>query len=138
MLNKHLYLRLSGVVPLILFTAIFCSELSSHAAPGPQPPCGSATFPPYPDLENSPAVRVWGPRRIESRLETAGLHRLELYTLHVVGGDCCAFSPYLRSRGLAPACRGNIRTHGHSLLVHHPQAMEDACYQRLRFVGGGW
>ena len=59
MLNKPLYLRLSGVVPLILFTAILCSELSGHAAPGPQPPCGSATFPPYPDLEKSPAVRVW-------------------------------------------------------------------------------
>ena len=65
------------------------------------------------------------------------MHRLDLFRLHVVGGDCCPFSPYLRCRGLAPACRGNIRTHGHSILVHHPQAMEDACYQRLRFVGAG-
>ena len=59
MLNKPLYRRLSGVAPLILFTAILCSALSSHASPGPQPPCGSATFPPYPDIEKSPAVRVW-------------------------------------------------------------------------------
>ena len=59
MLHKPFYWRLSWVVPLILFTVIFCGELSSHAAPGPHPPCGSATFPPYPDLENSPAIRVW-------------------------------------------------------------------------------
>jgi hypothetical protein len=59
MLNKPFYLRLSGVVLLMLFTALLCRELSSHAAPGPQPPCGIATFPPYPDLEKSPAVRVW-------------------------------------------------------------------------------
>jgi len=59
MLNKPFYWRLSGVVPLILFTALLCSELSSYAAPGPQPPCGIATFPPYPDLEKSPVVRVW-------------------------------------------------------------------------------
>ena len=59
MLNKPLYRRLFGVFAIILFTAILCSELSSHAAPGPQPPCGIAPFPPYPDLEKSPVVRVW-------------------------------------------------------------------------------
>jgi hypothetical protein len=39
--------------------AFLCGEGSSRADAGPQPPCGSATFPPYPDLENSPAVRTW-------------------------------------------------------------------------------
>jgi len=60
MVNKPLYRRLSGVVFLIVFAAILCDEVSSRADTGPQPPCGSATFPPYPDLENSPAARVWG------------------------------------------------------------------------------
>ncbi len=59
MLNKPLCRRLSGVVPLIVFAAILCGEVSGRADVGPQPPCGSAIFPPYPDLEESPAVRVW-------------------------------------------------------------------------------
>jgi len=54
-----LFPRLSGVAPLIVFAAILCGEVSSRADTGPQPPCGSATFPPYPDQEESPAVRVW-------------------------------------------------------------------------------
>ena len=67
MLNKPRYRRLSGVVPLIVFAAILCGEASSRADTAPQPPCGSATFPPYPDLENSPAVRAWD--RAESGLD---------------------------------------------------------------------
>jgi len=59
MLNKPFYWRLSVVAPCVLFTAILCSGLSSHAAAGSQPPCGCGTFPPYPDLERSPIVRVW-------------------------------------------------------------------------------
>ena len=59
MLYKPLCRRLSGVVPLNVFAAILCGEVSARADAGPQPPCGSATFPPYPDLEESPAVRVW-------------------------------------------------------------------------------
>jgi hypothetical protein len=59
MLNKLHYRRLSGVVPLIVFAAILCGEGSSRADAGPQPPCGSAPFPPYPDLDESPAVRAW-------------------------------------------------------------------------------
>jgi len=59
MLNKPLFRRLFGVVPLIVFAAILCGEASSRADIVPQPPCGSATFPPYPDLENSPTVRSW-------------------------------------------------------------------------------
>ena len=54
-----LYRRLSRIVPLIVLAAILCGEGSSRADAGPQPPCGSAPFPPYPDLENSPAVRAW-------------------------------------------------------------------------------
>ena len=59
MSNKPLYRRLSRVVPLIVFATILCADVSSRADTGPQPPCESAPFPPYPDLENSPAVRVW-------------------------------------------------------------------------------
>ena len=59
MLNKPLCRRLARVVPLAVVAAILCGDVSSRADAGPQPPCGSATFPPYPDLEESPAVRVW-------------------------------------------------------------------------------
>jgi hypothetical protein len=59
MLNKPLFRRLSGVVPLVVCAAILSGEVSSRADTLPQPPCGGATFPPYPDLENSPAVRSW-------------------------------------------------------------------------------
>jgi hypothetical protein len=57
--NLPFYLRWSGVVSLIAFAAILCCEASSRADTGPQPPCGNATYPSYPDLENSPVVRVW-------------------------------------------------------------------------------
>jgi hypothetical protein len=56
---KPLFGRFSGVVPLIVIAAILCGEDSSRADPLPQPPCGRETFPSYPDLENSPAVRSW-------------------------------------------------------------------------------
>ena len=59
MLNKPLCRRLARAVPLAVVAAILCGEVSGRADAGPQPPCGSATFPPYPDLEESPAVRVW-------------------------------------------------------------------------------
>lgn len=58
-MNMPLRRRLSGIVPLILFAGILCAEVSGAADPLPQPPCGSSPFPPYPDLEKSPAVRVW-------------------------------------------------------------------------------
>ena len=57
--NKPLYRRWSGIAPLVIFASILCGEASSRADAGPQPPCGNAAFPPYPDLENSPAVRSW-------------------------------------------------------------------------------
>jgi hypothetical protein len=59
MWNKPLYRRLSGVVPLVVFAAILCGEGSIRADTMPQPPCGSAPFPPYPDMENSASVRSW-------------------------------------------------------------------------------
>ncbi len=59
MSNKHLFRRLYGVVPLIVCAAILGGEVSSRAEPLPQPPCGSAPFPPYPALENSPVARAW-------------------------------------------------------------------------------
>jgi hypothetical protein len=59
LLSKHLYRRLPWVAPLIVLAAILCGEASGLADAGPQPPCGSQPVPPYPDLENSPAVRAW-------------------------------------------------------------------------------
>ena len=59
MLKMPLFRRWSGVVPLIVLATILCGEVSSRADAGPRPPCGSAPFPPYPDLENSPTVRSW-------------------------------------------------------------------------------
>jgi hypothetical protein len=40
---------------------ILCGEVSSQSESGPQPPCGNAAFPAYPELDNSPTVRVWDP-----------------------------------------------------------------------------
>jgi len=59
MLNKPFYRRWFRIVPLIVFAAILCGGGSSRADDGPQPPCGNVPFPPYPGLENSPAVRAW-------------------------------------------------------------------------------
>jgi len=58
MLHKVLYQRLARIVAIAVFTAVLCSG-PGHAAHGPQPPCGSTEYPPYPDLEKSPAVTVW-------------------------------------------------------------------------------
>jgi hypothetical protein len=59
MTKKPLFRRLSGVVALTVYAAILCGDGSSRADNVPQPPCGSSIFPPYPALENSPAVRTW-------------------------------------------------------------------------------
>jgi redox-sensing transcriptional repressor len=53
MLNKPLYRILSGVIPLIVFTAILCGEVTGHADTGPKSPCGSPTFPPYPEVSSA-------------------------------------------------------------------------------------
>ena len=47
------------VLTLALLTSILCRAVPSHADSGPQPPCGNEPLPSYPDLENSPVVRVW-------------------------------------------------------------------------------
>jgi len=39
--------------------AALCAPLLAGAEPGPQPPCGTAPFPPYPAEEGSPAVKIW-------------------------------------------------------------------------------
>jgi hypothetical protein len=49
----------TAIVPLVAIASILCGGGSSRAESLPQPPCGSAAFPPYPDLENSPVVRAW-------------------------------------------------------------------------------
>jgi hypothetical protein len=47
------------VIFLTLLTAILCGAVLSHPNPWPQPPCGSETFPPYPDLDDPPTTRFW-------------------------------------------------------------------------------
>jgi hypothetical protein len=49
------------VVLLALFTVIHCGEVSGQPESGPQPPCGNAAFPAYPELDNSPLAKVWAP-----------------------------------------------------------------------------
>jgi hypothetical protein len=58
MLCKARYPRASAVIPLVLLTTILCGAALSRD-PGPQPPCGSETFPPYPDLDKPPVSRFW-------------------------------------------------------------------------------
>lgn len=58
-LKKTHFRRLSAVAVLIVLATILGGEASGRADAGPQPPCGNQPFPPYPDLEESPAVRAW-------------------------------------------------------------------------------
>jgi hypothetical protein len=44
---------------LVLIAATLCCGPPAIADSGPQPPCGSESFPSYPDLDHSPFVRVW-------------------------------------------------------------------------------
>jgi hypothetical protein len=41
-------------------TVILCGAFLGPPDPGPQSPCGSDIFPPYPDLDKPPATRFWG------------------------------------------------------------------------------
>ena len=59
MWTKPFYRRFSRFAPLIVITAILGGPVSIPAYTLPQPPCGVTTFPPYPDLENSPVARSW-------------------------------------------------------------------------------
>ena len=47
------------VIIFALFTVILYGEVSSQPETGPQPPCGNAVFPAYPELDQPPTVRVW-------------------------------------------------------------------------------
>lgn len=59
MSNWRFYRRLSGVVLLLVFTAILQGGASIYAGAGPQIPCESVTIPPYPDMDDPPDVQVW-------------------------------------------------------------------------------
>jgi hypothetical protein len=60
MLKKSFSRNLSAIVPMAVFAAILYAGGSSRADIAPQPPCGSAPFPPYPDVGDPPAVKAWG------------------------------------------------------------------------------
>ena len=51
---------MARVILLAMSTAILCGAVPSDPAPGPQPPCASETFPPYPDLDKPPTTKFWG------------------------------------------------------------------------------
>jgi hypothetical protein len=57
---KRLYPRGLGVIAFVLLAAILCGEVTNHTDSGPVPPCGSATVPPFPDVDKSPIVKAWG------------------------------------------------------------------------------
>jgi len=46
------------IIPLVLLTTILCGATWIPDS-GPQPPCGTETFPPYPDLDKPPITRFW-------------------------------------------------------------------------------
>src|SRR5579863_3283398 len=45
--------------PVLILAAALCAGISPAADSGPQPPCGTKPFPPYPDAIGAPAVKVW-------------------------------------------------------------------------------
>jgi hypothetical protein len=59
MYRKSLYRRWPGVVPLVLLTTIIGGGITNNVDPGPVPPCGSTTVPPYSDVDKPPMVKVW-------------------------------------------------------------------------------
>jgi len=42
-----------------VLTAMLLCQAHGYAQSGPQPPCGQETVPPYPGLDNPPAVKFW-------------------------------------------------------------------------------
>jgi hypothetical protein len=56
---KLLHRRWPGVVLLVLFAAIFGCEAANNFDPGPAPPCGNTTVPPYSDVDMPPTVKAW-------------------------------------------------------------------------------
>ena len=57
--RKLLSPRWPIVLPLALLTAVLSGTVLSRPGPGPQPPCGSETSPPYPDLDKPPTTKFW-------------------------------------------------------------------------------
>ena len=53
-----LFPRWPVVIPIVLLTTFLSGAVLSPDS-GPQPPCGSETSPPYPDLDKPPTVRFW-------------------------------------------------------------------------------
>ena len=48
-----------SIILRLLLTAILCCQAIAQSDSGPLPPCGSDPFPPYPDLDSAPTVKVW-------------------------------------------------------------------------------
>ncbi len=48
-----------SIILKLFFTAILCCQAFALEDTGPQPPCGTDPFPPYPDLDSAPTVKVW-------------------------------------------------------------------------------
>ena len=63
-------------IRLLCFAAALCSREAAHADSGPQTPCESEPVPPYPELDHSPVVKVWGRSDLGRELDPSGLHRL--------------------------------------------------------------
>ncbi len=42
-----------------VFSVMVLCQACGYAQPGPQPPCGKETVPPYPALDHSPVVKFW-------------------------------------------------------------------------------
>jgi len=53
------FTHLARLILLVWAAVALRGEPPAPADSGPQPPCGSESFPAYPDLDHSPVVRVW-------------------------------------------------------------------------------
>lgn len=52
-------IHLMSLAMLAWAAVALCGEPPAPADSGPQPPCGSESFPAYPDLDHSPVVKAW-------------------------------------------------------------------------------
>ena len=59
MSHRPPFRRWNRIVRLALFAAILACQLPGRAESGPQPPCGGDTFPPYPEPDKPPTVKIW-------------------------------------------------------------------------------
>jgi len=57
--NKTRSFAAVGMVLIAYCPALLLGAPGAPAEAGPQPPCGTESNPPYPDLEHSPAFKVW-------------------------------------------------------------------------------